>query len=117
MTDKNWKASERNIAKRLNARRVGCTGHNTADVVNGWLSVEVKTRKRLPSWLTDALRQAHDNTQGDRLPLVILHQVGDQHRRDVVVMTLKNFEDWFGDAGHLGQRNEPVCGVLVESEG
>ena len=51
MTDKTWKAVEREIARRLGGHRVGCTGKATVDVVSDWLTIEVKTRKALPTWL------------------------------------------------------------------
>jgi hypothetical protein len=95
MPDKTWKQAERAIAKRLSGRRVGCTGQATADVVSDWLSVEVKTRKRLPSWIRAALGQANLDA-GDKLPLVILHEMGQRHDNDLVVLRLKDFEDWFG---------------------
>jgi len=95
MPDMTWKQTERAIAKRLNATRQGATGEATADVVNGWLSVEVKHRKRLPQWLKTALDQAR-NGAGERLPLVILHEAGQRHAEDLVVMRLGDFEEWFG---------------------
>jgi hypothetical protein len=48
-----FKATEREIAKRLGGERTGHLGG--ADVVTGWLSVECKHRKTLPKWLKDAL--------------------------------------------------------------
>ena len=96
MTDKTWKAVERTIAKRLGGKRIGCTGQATADVVNDWLSVEVKTRKRLPAWLFRALAQAQ-LFAGDKLPVVVLHETGSRHDNDVVVLRLKDFVDWFGE--------------------
>lgn len=90
-----WKQTERVIAKRLNGRRLGATGQATADVVSDWLSVEVKHRRRLPDWLKDALDQARHGA-GERLPIVILHESGQRHSNDLVLMRLGDFEDWFG---------------------
>ena len=95
MTDKTWKQTERAIAARLNGRRQGATGRTGADVVNDWLAVEVKHRKRLPQWLKDALTQARTGA-GERLPLVVLHESGQRHADDLVLLRLRDFEDWFG---------------------
>jgi len=96
MADKVWKQTERVIARRLNATRQGATGRTGADVVNDWLAVEVKHRRRLPQWLKDALAQARSGA-GDRLPIVVLHEAGQRHSDDLVVLRLADFEDWFGE--------------------
>ena len=96
MADKTWKHTERAIAARLGGKRLGATGRAGADVVNDWLAVEVKHRKRLPAWLRDALDQARTGA-GERLPVVVLHEAGQRHADDLVVLRLADFEDWFGD--------------------
>ena len=93
MTDKTWKAVEREIARRLGGHRVGCTGKATVDVVSDWLTIEVKTRKALPIWLLDALDQAARASDDGRLPVVILHQTGQRHDGDLVIMRLGDFEE------------------------
>lgn len=92
-----WKAVERRLAKRLNGRRLGCTGRSGPDVLTPWLACEVKTRKRLPRWLLEALEQAAIGNDGSRLPIVVLHELNSRHDQDLVVMTLRDFCDWFGD--------------------
>lgn len=94
-----WKSVERAIAKRLNGKRLGATGKATADVVNDWLSVEVKHRRVLPDWLKDALGQAANGAEG-RLPIVVLHESGQRHADDLVLMRLADFEDWFSEVLH-----------------
>ena len=96
MTDKTWKQTERAVARRLNGKRLGATGRTGADVVTGWLSVEVKHRRRLPAWLKDAQRQAQSGA-GERLPIVVLHEAGQRHSDDLVVLRLADFQDWFGE--------------------
>jgi len=96
MSDKTWKAVERCIAARLGGKRIGCTGKATADVVNDWLTIEVKTRKALPAWLLDAVNQAAQASSDGRLAIVVLHQVGKHHNNDIVAMRLSDFEQWFG---------------------
>ncbi|MBC7233107.1 MAG: hypothetical protein H5T68_07715 [Chloroflexi bacterium] len=100
MPDKTWKQAERTIAKRLGGRRVGCTGR--ADVTSDWLSIEVKTRKRLPEWLRAALEQASLDA-GDKLALVVLHETGQRHDNDLVVLRLRDFEGWFGEVADNGK--------------
>ena len=74
MADKTWKAVEREIARRLGGQRMVCTGQATADVITLSLAVEVKTRRRLPSWLLDAMAQVVAAAGADRLPILVLHQ-------------------------------------------
>lgn len=89
-----FKAVERALAKRLNGERTGHLG--VADVTCDWLSVEVKNRKRLPQWVRDAIEQAKRNAGFSQLPIAILHQTGQRHAGDLVVMALADFENWFG---------------------
>ena len=97
MADKVWKQTERAVAGRLGGKRQGAVGRTGADVLTGWLSVEVKHRKWLPQWLKNALTQARTGA-GDRLPLVILHEAGQRHSDDPVLVRLADFQDWFGEA-------------------
>jgi hypothetical protein len=100
MGDRLWKATERAIAKRLQGQRVGNTGQATPDVETSWACVEVKERQRLPAWLKEAVHQAVAGAWGDRLPLVVLHQAGQRHDGDLVIMRLRDFQDWFGELGN-----------------
>jgi len=47
--------------------------------------------------LGDAVRQAEGHAPAAALPLVVLHQLGDRHDADLVVIRLKDFEEWFGE--------------------
>lgn len=89
-----FKGVERRLARRLNGDRTGHTGG--ADVQTDWLSVEVKSRKQLPQWLRGAVAQAKRNAGVSQLAVAILHEVGRNHDGDLVVMTLRDFEEWFG---------------------
>ena len=100
-----WKENERAIARRLGGKRIGATGQRTPDVVTEWLAVELKTRRKLPQWLVDAVEQVRSACPDVRLPVVILHEVGQRHANDLVIMGLKEFEDWFGRIEH-GQELE-----------
>jgi hypothetical protein len=65
-------------------------------VLSDWLAVEVKHRRRLPQWLKTALTQARCGA-GERLPIVVLHEAGQRHSDDLVVLRLADFQDWFGE--------------------
>ena len=105
-----FKGVERQIAKRLGGKRVGHLGG--ADViVDSWLSIEVKSRKQIPQWIRDALNQSKRNAGISELPIVILHQVGQNHNGDIVILTLADFQNWFGQAGDSGD-----SGVVADAE-
>ena len=105
-----FKGVERAIAKRLGGERVGHLGG--ADViVDDWLSVEVKSRKQIPQWIRDALNQSKRNAGISELPIVILHQVGQNHNGDIVILTLADFQNWFGQADDSGD-----SGVVADAE-
>ena len=105
-----FKGVERAIAKRLGGKRVGHLGG--ADViVDDWLSVEVKSRKQIPQWIRAALNQSKRNAGISELPIVILHQVGQNHNGDIVILTLADFQNWIGQAGDSGD-----SGVVADAE-
>jgi len=105
---KTFKGVERAIAKRLGGKRTGQYGG--ADVVvDGWLSVEVKSRKTLPQWIRDALNQSKRNAKHDQLPIVILHEHEKRYDCAWVVMAMSDFEDNFGGGGG-------AVGVVADAE-
>ena len=85
-----WKHAEREVAKRLGARRSGPTGEAQPDIVTDRLAVEVKHRKRLPAWILHALAQAEAGADG-RLPLAVLHERGQRYDDALVIMRLSDF--------------------------
>lgn len=95
-----WKATERAVAKRLGGRRVPITGRqrgDAPDVAHEHLSVEVKHRANLPLWLHDAMSQAMAAARAGQLPLVVLHQAGQRHDNDYVVIRMRDYTEWYGD--------------------
>lgn len=97
MADKTWKRCERDIAKRLNGKRVGPSGKATADVVTNRLAVEVKHRKSLPAWIWAAMGQAVGAAMPSQLPIVVLHELGEHHDNDTVLIRLQDFVRLMGD--------------------
>jgi len=89
-----WKAHERRTAAALGGQRLGATGESNPDVLTSWLAVECKHRAKLPEWETTALAKIRWQAGEDRLGVVVLHQAGS--RDSVVMLSLKDFRDWFG---------------------
>lgn len=92
-----WKQAERVVAQRLGGQRTGNSGSNTVDVEHEWLGIEVKHRKELPQWLKEAVAQAGRNCGMNQLPIAIFHELNQRHDNDLVVMRLRDFQDWFGE--------------------
>lgn len=96
MGEKRWKRIERAVARRLGGQRQPVTGRRGPDVRHQWLCIETKTRKKLPLWLTEAIRQAEAVATSDQLPVAILHEAGTRLSQALVVMRLADFEAWHG---------------------
>ena len=96
-----WKDHERRTAATLGGQRLGATGASNPDVLTPWLAVECKHRAKLPDWLTGSLSKIRAQAGQDRLGVVVLHQAGS--RDSLVVLSLKDFRDWFGSLGLDGE--------------
>ena len=83
------------------------------DIDAGHLSIEVKHRDKLPKWIKDAVVQAIRNAGVSQLPIVILHESGQRHDNDIVMMRLKDYEEWYGPASKEGSAD---WAVLKEAE-
>ena len=91
---KSWKSCERRVAELLGGHRVPVSGRGrgyTPDIEHPTLSIEVKSRKKIPAWLEGALRQAETSAKNGRLPVVVLHQDGQRYTGSLVVLRLENF--------------------------
>jgi len=58
------------------------------------LSIEVKSRRRLPAWIEDALQQAEACAEDAQLPIAVLHQDHRPYPESLVVMRLEDFSDY-----------------------
>jgi hypothetical protein len=99
---KDWKSCERKVAALLDGERVPVSGRtrgDTPDVEHSTLAIEVKSRKELPNWLEDALRQAEACAKDGQLPVAVLHQDGRKYRDSLMVCRLGDF------AGYLKERS------------
>ena len=100
MTDKPWKAEEREVAKMLgDYHRRAVDGLGSPDIDAGPWAVEVKCRKALPQWMHDAHTQAKANA-GSKTPLVVFSErkQGCKTRR-YVSMAMEDWLEWYGPGG------------------
>ena len=97
--DKAWKAFERRIAKRVGGKRIPVTGErDAADViVDGAFSYQCKLRRGLPSYLRDWLRGiVSAGERSGATGVVIWKQPNARDDDAVVVLRLKDWQDWHG---------------------
>lgn len=90
-----WKSAERRVAGLIGGRRVPVSGRargDAPDVAHDRLSVECKSRKRLPDWLHSAMAQAIAATRDAQAPVVVLHQAGQRYDSALVVVRLRDLE-------------------------
>ena len=91
---KDWKQAERRVARLLGGWRVPVTGRqrgDAPDISHDRFSIEVKSRRKLPAWLEDAMRQAEASAKDGQLPIAVLHQDGRKYRDSLVVLRLRDF--------------------------
>jgi hypothetical protein len=88
---KAWKEFELWFAKQIGGERAGAVGREGPDVLHDELAPECKERKRPLQTLKKYMAQADANSPPGRVPLVVLHTLGDSHNKDLVVM---HMEDW-----------------------
>ena len=89
---KDWKACERKVAALVGGTRIPVSGRargHSPDIHHERLSIEVKSRKKLPAWIEDAMKQAEACAHDGQLPLVVLHQDGQRYQEALIVMRLK----------------------------
>lgn len=86
------KRTEKAIAKRIGGKRIGILGKS--DVEHACFSFEVKSRKKFVAekWML----QAERNCEEGKTPAVIVHILRLQHKNDLVIIRLKDFEDFLG---------------------
>ena len=89
--DKLWKANERAIARMLGGKRVIEKGLNMEDITHPVFSIEAKSRKFIPKWLLEAMAQSAANAPSGKVPIVVVHQVGEPHVEDLVMIRLGDF--------------------------
>ena len=86
------KNTERAIAKRMGGKRIGILGKD--DVQVGPFSIEVKDKKRFAG--EKIMLQAERNCPKDKTPLAVVHLTGQSHDKDILMMRMKDAEEWYG---------------------
>jgi hypothetical protein len=118
MADKFWKAVERRIAKLFGTERIGAkNGNCQPDFINDWLVGEVVCHA-VPKWIRaeheQAIRRVREvkatsSLDGreyvEKLPILVIHEKGEDASTDLVVLRLSDFVDWFGSV-KPGRLNE-----------
>ena len=100
MSDKHWKAVERWVADKIGGKRIPITGRGKMDIEHEWLSPEVKDRKELPGWFTDAVEQARINADGKLAVVFLVPRPKPGHKKTAyVVMDLDDFIEHFNPKG------------------
>ena len=99
---KDWKACERKVAALLGGRRIPVSGRgrgDNPDIHHELFSIEVKSRKTIPAWLEDAMRQAEASAKDGRLPVVVLHEDRTPYAESLVLLRLSDFADYLKGEG------------------
>jgi hypothetical protein len=81
------------VAALLGGTRVPvseCGRGHSPDIQHDHLRIEVKSRRKLLTWLEDAMKQARACAQDGRLTLIVLHQDGQLYQDALMVMRLKD---------------------------
>ena len=95
MPEKLWKQRERKAALALGGKRTSEPGKSSPDGTSDTYIVECKLRKALPEWICEGLETARRHASDTQLGLLILHEKGAHD--DLVVLSLNDFKDWFGE--------------------
>ena len=99
---KDWKACERRVAELLGGKRVPVSGRTRGDcpdIEHPTLSIECKSRKRLPAWIEDAMKQAEASAKDGRLPVAVLHQDHAPYTESLVLVRLEDFASYLKGEG------------------
>lgn len=93
MSEKGWKRTERRVAEILGGRRIPVSGRqrgDAPDIEHDTLSLEVKSRKSVPAWLTEAMDQATASSRDGRLPVSVIHVQGEPYKDALCVIRLED---------------------------
>ena len=79
------------LAKRLGGKSVGTI--EGQDIEHPIFSIEAKKRATFGG--TKFMEQCVRNCPANKTPLVVVHVTNTSHDTDLVMMRLKDFEDWY----------------------
>lgn len=94
MGEKPWKRQQREEAEKLGAKRIPSGTPGAPDARSDWLSIEVRSRQKLPRWITGAVALARVKAKSSQLGIAVLHQAGEGD--SLVVMSRRDFVAQFG---------------------
>jgi hypothetical protein len=109
VSDKSWKVAERRVAELLGGERVPVNGRirgSAPDIEHDSLSLEVKSRKSIPAWLTEALEQATASSRDGKLPVAVLHAAGRQYADALCVIRLEDLASYLAKLSMNGDASE-----------
>jgi len=86
-----WQRHERRTAQQFGGERTP-SGVAGADVVTDSFSVECKCWRNLPARVVDALQQAERSATNGQTPMAIIHQTGQRHDGDLVILRRRDFD-------------------------
>ena len=96
MPDKTWKSVERRICRYLGTERALQEGRkgmpdgvSNMEVTLRGFTIQVKHRKKFPTWLMAALEDTEKHNEGDRIPIVCLHEKQQRIEDTLVITRLK----------------------------
>lgn len=91
-----WKRIESRVADYIGGIRVPVTGRqrgSAPDIEHNWLSVEVKYRAAIPTYLRDGMVQAEASAKPRQMPAVILVEKGQEIGEALICFRLKDARD------------------------
>lgn len=105
MPTKTWKNAELVIARWLKGKRRGADyrGENAgkSDIIKPGWSIEVKhlTRPTFGAIVAALLQSGRNKPEPNDIPIAVIHKVGDDYSKSLVVMFLDEFAKYFINDG------------------
>ena len=108
MADKSWKAFERRLAKRVGGRRIPSTGERgAADVIAPAFCYQAKLRKGVRDWLRGIVAAGE---RSGATGVVVWKQPNARDDDAVVVLRLRDWQDWHGGVENAATESEKPAG-------
>ena len=90
-------AYEKRLAKRFNGERIIDQSKKSCDVISDWLAIEA-FQKPIPKYLKDEMHQALYTARQygwKHLPIAVWREKHKMDDEALVIIRLKDFEEWF----------------------
>ena len=90
MSDKTWKSVERRICRYLGTKRALQEGRKgMPDCISSRYVIQVKHRKKLPTWVSKAWEETEQHNEEGKIPIVCLHEKNQRIEDTYVITQLK----------------------------